>query len=257
FGHYLMSRRHGLKATLPYFIPVPAPFSPFGTMGAVINMREIPKNIRQLFDIGIAGPLSGLVVAIPVLFIGLLRSPLSTLPTASTTGDPLMIQLEGNSILYLLSKLLVFGKLLPQPASLGDTTPLLYWVKYFFTGMPIPYGGLDVTLDPVAWAGWGALLITGLNLIPVGQFDGGHILYALIGRKWMKRLFPIMLGITAFLGFFWNGWWLWTALLYFLGRRNAEPLDMITEIDGKRKVLGVIALIIFILIFIPIPLKAI
>lgn len=257
FGHYLMSRHHGVKATLPYFIPLPAPFSPFGTMGAVINMRQVPRNIRQLFDIGVTGPLAGLVVAIPVLIIGLLRSPLSTLPMPAPEGTPLMIQLEGNSILYLLSKFLVFGKLLPEPASYGGLSPFMYWIKYFFTGQPIPFGGLDVTLDPVAWAGWGALLITGLNLIPVGQFDGGHILYALIGRRNMKRLFPVMLGFTALMGFFWSGWWIWTALIYFLGRHNAEPLDTITQLDSKRKIIGVLALIIFILIFIPIPLKAI
>jgi membrane-associated protease RseP (regulator of RpoE activity) len=93
-----------------------------------------------------------------------------------------------------------------------------------------------------------------MNLIPAGQLDGGHMIYVLLGRKWAARLFPIILVILFGLGFFWNGWWLWVALIFFLGRRYAEPLDQITELDGKRKTLAILALIIFILVFIPVPI---
>ncbi|HEX7555457.1 MAG TPA: site-2 protease family protein, partial [Leptolinea sp.] len=130
FGHYLMGRHHGVHVTLPYFIPLP--FSPFGTMGAFINMKEPPKNRRQLLDIGLAGPLAGLIVAIPVLFIGLKLSTIDLLPFASVPGQ--MLQLEGNSLLYLFMKFLAFGKLLPSPTSFNGLNPVLYWIGYFFTG---------------------------------------------------------------------------------------------------------------------------
>ncbi|MGB9898569.1 site-2 protease family protein, partial [Thermanaerothrix sp.] len=183
FGHYLMGRHHGVHVTLPYFLPLPFPISPFGTMGAFINMKEVPKNRRILMDIGIAGPLSGLIVAIPVLLIGLSLSRLEPLPAFPQPGALGQAQLEGNSILYLLLKFVVFGRLLPEPATYQGLPPLLYWLRYIFTGQPLPYGGVDVILHPVAWAGWGGLLITALNLIPAGQLDGGHILYTLFGRK--------------------------------------------------------------------------
>jgi membrane-associated protease RseP (regulator of RpoE activity) len=165
--------------------------------------------------------------------------------------------LEGNSLFYLGAKFLTFGKLLPQPISYGDMSPLLYWLQYFFTGTPVPLGGLDVQIHPVAWAGWAGLFVTAINMIPAGQLDGGHILYVLLGKKRARRLLPIILIVLAGLGFFWNGWWLWAGMIFLFGRRYAEPLDQITRLDRKRKVLGVIALIIFILIFIPVPLVVI
>ncbi|NMB87772.1 MAG: site-2 protease family protein, partial [Chloroflexi bacterium] len=135
FGHYLMGRYHGVHVSLPYFIPLPL-VSPFGTMGAFINMKEPPKNRRVLLDIAIAGPLAGAAVAIPVLLIGLSLSALNRLPAADLPG--LSLQLEGNSILYLLAKFLVFGAWLPAPVDYHGVAPLLYWGKYFLTGMPFP-----------------------------------------------------------------------------------------------------------------------
>ena len=250
FGHYFAGRHHGLNVSLPYFIPFP--LSPFGTMGAFINMKDIPRNRKVLLDIGIAGPLSGLVVAIPVLLLGLSLSTISTLPEQAAGG--LSLQLEGNSILYLLSKFVIFGQLLPSPASYEGLNPLLYWIKYFFSGQPLPLGGVDVMLHPVAWAGWAGLLVTGLNLIPAGQLDGGHILFVLFGEKRARILYPIILITLVALGFFWNGWWLWAVIIFLLGRFYAEPLDMITELDMRRKILGGLAMIVFILTFIPVPL---
>lgn len=251
FGHYLMGRFHGIQVTLPYFIPLP--FSPFGTMGAFINMKGIPKNRRILHDIGVAGPFAGLIVAIPVLLIGLSLSEIDALPLIPPSG--VVFQLEGNSLLYLLSKFVVFGQLLPAPASYNGLSPVLYWLRYFFTGLPSPFGGTDVLLHPVAWAGWAGLMVTAMNLIPAGQLDGGHILYVLVGRKTARRLLPIVLGILALMGLVWSGWWLWAVLIYFMGRRCAEPLDQITTLDNSRKLIAALALILLLLTFTPVPLR--
>jgi membrane-associated protease RseP (regulator of RpoE activity) len=252
FGHYLMSRHHGVHATLPYFVPF---LPPFGTMGAVIVMKEAPKNRRQLLDIGLAGPLAGLMVAIPVLLIGLYLSKLDPLPAQLPRG--MGISLEGNSLLYLLLKFAVFGQLLPSPASYGSTPVWLYWLRFFFTGRPAPLGGMDVMLHPVAFAGWAGLLVTALNLIPAGQLDGGHVIYVLFGKKNAARLLPFLLGTLIVLGFFWSGWWLWAALIFFLGRAYDDPLDQITPLDSGRRALAVIAVIIFFLVFTPVPLSLI
>lgn len=250
-GHYFAGRAHGVHVTLPFFIPLP--FTSLGTMGAFISMKEVPKNKRVLMDIGVAGPIAGYVVSIIVILIGLSLSSLDVISTSFPTGQG--IQMEGNSLTYLFLKYLAFGKLLPQPASYGDVSPLLYWLRYFFTGQPSPLGALDVMIHPVAWAGWVGLLVTSLNLIPAGQLDGGHIFHLLFGTKWSRRFLPIILIVLVGLGFYWSGWWLWAMLVFLLGRNFAEPLDQITELDPKRKALGVIALIIFIITFIPVPLS--
>jgi hypothetical protein len=247
FGHYLAGRYHKTAVSLPYFLPIPYPLSLLGTLGAFIQMKEPPKNKRILLDIGLAGPLAGLVVAIPVLWLGLSLS--STVPL---TGSGL---LEGNSILYLLAKYAVFGKLLPAPISYHGLSPLVYWVRYLFTSQPLPLGGLDVNLNPIAWAGWAGLLVTALNLIPAGTLDGGHIVNVLGGVR-ARRLFPFILVILVGMGFFWEGWWLWALLLLWLGRVYAEPLDQITPLDGRRRALAILAIVIFVLVFIPVPLVA-
>jgi membrane-associated protease RseP (regulator of RpoE activity) len=241
FGHYLMSRYHRTAATLPYFIPFP--FSPLGTMGAFISMQAIPKNKRILFDIGVAGPLAGMVVAIPVLLLGLSMSSLGSIQ--SNPGG----FMEGNSLLYLLAKFAVFGRLLPSPI---QPHGLLYWIQYFFTGRPVPFGGTDVFIHPVAFAGWAGLLVTALNLLPAGTLDGGHVIYSLFGDN-AKKAFPfIMVGLLG-LGMFWQGWWIWAVLLLWLGRVHAEPLDQITPLDGPRRVVALLTIIIFVLVFSPVP----
>jgi membrane-associated protease RseP (regulator of RpoE activity) len=249
-GHYIAGRIHGVHVTLPYFIPLPI-ISPFGTMGAFINMKSVPKNHKQLFDIGIAGPISGLIVAIPVLIIGLLLSKIETLPSAVVQGAGL--QMEGNSLIYILFKYIIFGKFLPEPASFNGMSPFLYWVKYFFTGKPFPFGGLDVIIHPVAWAGWAGLLVTSLNLLPVGQLDGGHILVSVFGEK-VKKIFPFILIILVGLGFAWSGWWFWAALLFMINRLPSQVYDSVTPLDKKRKIIAVLMLIIFVLVFIPVPI---
>lgn len=250
FGHYFMGKKHGVDVTLPYFIPFP--FNSFGTMGAFINMRSIPKNKKQLFDIAAAGPLSGLVVSIIVLLIGLHLSEVYTLPLEIPADTAL--QMEGNSLLYLLLKYISFGKLLPAPANTSSLYQLFFWAKYFFTGSPIPLGGEDVMLSSVAWAGWAGLFVTMLNLIPIGQLDGGHIFQAIFGTKTSKKLLPFIVGGLVLLGFFWNVWWFWAALALMLGRSYAEPLDQITQLDKKRKIIGILVIVLFFLTFIPVPL---
>ncbi len=244
FGHYLMSRHHKTPATLPYFIPLPLP--PLGTMGAAIFMKGIPKNKRILFDIGVAGPLAGMVIAIPVLFLGL---KMSTLGAVTATPGSFI---EGNSLIYLLAKYAVFGKILPQPASFGNLPPFLYWLRYFFTGQPSPIGGMDVFINPIAFAGWAGLLVTALNLVPAGTLDGGHVVYSLFGDK-ARKAFPYLIVIMAVLGIFWSGWWLWALLLFWLGRVKAETLDQITPLDQKRRIVAILTIILFVLVFTPVP----
>jgi membrane-associated protease RseP (regulator of RpoE activity) len=252
FGHYLAGRLNKTHVTLPYFIPFP--LSPFGTMGAFIQLKEPPKNRRILLDIGIAGPLAGLVITIPILLIGLSLSPIESFPSVIPEG--MNLSLEGNSILYLLAKYVVHGEWLPAPTSYGGVSPIIYWAKYLFTGFPTPIGGRDVFLHPMAWAGWAGLLVTALNLIPAGQLDGGHILYVLFGEK-ARRVLPLILVALFLLGLAWTGWWIWVFLIFFFGRHHAEPLDQITKLDSGRKFLAVFALVLFVLIFIPVPLRLI
>ncbi|MBE0409334.1 MAG: site-2 protease family protein [Anaerolineales bacterium] len=246
FGHYLAARYHHTAVSLPYFIPFP--FSPFGTMGAFIQMKEPPKNKRILLDIGLAGPLAGLVVAIPVLFLGLYLSELRPLPVDQG------LYLEGNSILYLVAKYIVHGEWLPQPVSYEGLHPIIFWIRYFFTGLPIPAGGLDVILHPVAFAGWAGLLVTALNLIPAGQLDGGHLIFVLLGKRARFVLPFVLTGLIA-LGTVWPVWWVWAFLIFMMGRIYAEPLDQITPLDPNRRLIAVFGLIVFVLVFIPIPIR--
>ena len=199
-----------------------------------------------------AGPLSGFVLSVIALVIGLNLSQVSQLPTSPAAGTSL--QMEGNSLLYLLLKYLTFGKLLPQPANMNSLANVIYWSRYFFTGQPFPWGATDVMLHPVAWAGWAGMFVTGINLLPAGQLDGGHIFSSLFGEKVTRALFPFLIIGMVILGFFSNVWWMWAVLLLFFGRYYAEPLDQVTELDSKRKLIGYIALVVFILTFIPAPI---
>ena len=250
FGHYFAARYHKTKVTLPFFIPFP--LSPFGTMGAFIQLLEPPRNKKVLLDIGLAGPLAGFLVTIPVLIIGLSLSVVDKIPVSL----PENFAFEGNSLLYLGMKYMIHGAWLPEPASFNGIAPFFYWVRYFFTGQPLPRGGLDVIIHPVAWAGWAGLLVTSLNLIPAGQFDGGHLIYSLYGKR-LKWLRPLILAILVILGFLWSGWWLWAFMILLLGNRYAEPLDEITELDPRRKIIARIGLVLFFLIFMPVPLISI
>ena len=228
-SHYFVARRYGSPVSLPYFIPMP--FSIIGTMGAVIVQRAPMRNRKALFDIGIAGPLGGLIVAIPLLILGLTLSSVGLPP-----GEEVVWQ-EGNSLLYLGLKYLVFGRILPS-------------------------NGEDVWLHPVAFAAWAGLLVTMINLIPVGQLDGGHASYALLGRRARTLGYILIVAMIA-----WGGWllksgngaggfWLtWSFLNMTLNLRHPPPLDDATRLDRKRVILGLVMLAIFILTFMPAPLQ--
>lgn len=249
FGHYFAARYHKTEVSLPYFIPFP---SLFGTMGAFIRLKEPPRNKRVLLDIGLAGPLAGLVVAIPVLLLGIALSEISYLPESPQAAAGSV--LEGNSLLYLGAKYLITGELLPMPLSYGGTSPLLYWLKYLFVGLPMPFGGRDILMHPMAWAGWAGLLVTALNLIPSGQLDGGHTIYVLFGRA-AARIRPFLLIALLMLGFVWTGWYIWAILIFAMGRTFATPRDDLTPLDPKRKILAYLGIFVFILVFIPVPLR--
>ena len=223
-GHYFAARYHKLAVTLPYFIPAPPPLSPFGTFGAFIQLREPMRNRKMLLDVGAAGPLAGLVFAIPIVFIGLATSQVGPI-----NPDGLM---EGNSLLYAFSKIVVFGRFLPG-------------------------GGEDVTLNQIAQAGWTGLLVTALNLMPVGQLDGGHVLYTLIGDAARKLYYPLLIGMALLVFLFSEAWLLWLVLLFLFGRVYAAPLDMITPLDPRRRVIAVVALATFVLTFVPVPFSTV
>ncbi len=129
---------------------------------------------------------------------------------------------------------------------------IFHWISFFFIGRPLPIGGVDVYINQVAWAGWAGLLVTFLNLIPAGQFDGGHVIYSVFGRR-VNIILPFILIITILLGFLWSGWWLWAFLIFLLGRSHAEPLDQITRLDAPRKALAVLLLLVFLAVLTPVP----
>ncbi len=230
FGHYFAARAHGVSASLPHFIPMPPPFL-LGTMGAVIFQSETPDR-RKLIDIGAAGPLAGLVVAIPVLFYGLTLSEVKPISAAGLQ--------EGNSLLYAL-------------------------LKFGAKGIWLPGNGQDVILHPTAWAGWAGLLVTMVNLIPIGQLDGGHIAIAYFGNRYLRasRVIHLLLPVLAlglgFLvaseaGFFWM---LWAGLLFlmkWLARGQYHPPVDDRPLSRSRAALFWVVCVAFAAIFMPVPL---
>lgn len=225
-GHYVAARLHKANVTLPYFIPMPFGL---GTMGAVIRLKSPIKNRRQLFDIGVAGPLAGLAIAMPLLLIGLLTSPVQHV------GSPLPGSQEGNSILYAL-------------------------LKFITKGQWLPGGGYDVIINAVAFPAWFGLIVTMINLLPIGQLDGGHVIYALFGRaQWRVANVAILglIGLGLYLAVttreFLNVWLMWAILAQVFGLRHPPPLDDITPLDRKRRLIGYATIVIFILIFTPVP----
>jgi membrane-associated protease RseP (regulator of RpoE activity) len=215
-GHYLACMYHEVDATLPFFLPSPMPVT--GTFGAFIRIRSAIYNKRVLFDIGIAGPIAGFIFLVPALGVGL-----------------------------------AFSKILPginHQGTLQLGVPALEW---FAQRLVFPGTNLDdIYLHPIARAAWVGMFATALNLLPAGQLDGGHIIYALLGKahKWITRIFLVLL---LPMGKLWSGWWLWAVVLFLFARKHPplyDPSDM-----GKARVqLGFVALLIFILCFSVTPL---
>ena len=222
-GHYFAARYHKVPVTLPYFIPLPIPFS-FGTMGAVIRLKGPVTNRRSLLDVGAAGPWAGMLFAVPLLLYGLATSEVGPLPPGGYT-------MEGNSILYAAMKMMVFGRFLPAD-------------------------GLDVQLNQMAWAAWVGLLVTSLNLIPLGQLDGGHVASVLFGEKAKQLFWPVIISMVALVALTQTTTWvLWIFILFFLGRTYAQPLDQVTELDPRRRLIAIVTLALFVLVFVPVPLQ--
>jgi membrane-associated protease RseP (regulator of RpoE activity) len=219
-GHYYASKKHRVDASLPYFIPLPPPFI-LGTFGALISTHEPIPDRKSLLDIGVSGPLCGFLVAIPVTLLGFFLMQ----------QNPILLPSTGANM-----------TLLPPL--------LLQWIGSFFT---VPETAI---IHPTLFAGWVGIFLTAVNLLPAGQLDGGHVARALLKEK-HKYVSWIVIFVLAGLSFFYTGWLIFAILiLLFIGTQHQPPLNEITPLDSKRKFLGVLILIVFILSFAPIPFSS-
>lgn len=251
-GHYFAGRHYKVPVSLPYFIPMPIP--PLGTMGAFIVMKGQTADRRQMLTVGAAGPLVGFFLAIPLLILGL---SLSTVGPMLQPEPGTAVFVEGNSLLYLLIKYALFGQILPGSGPSADFLQTLSQIGAALFGLVPIDQGIDVHIHPVALAAWAGLLVTAFNLMPVGQLDGGHVLYSLVGQRARLLTWPVI-GFLAVLGLlFWQGWFLWAALIFVFGQSHPDPLDDITRLDAPRKLIAVLVLLIFLLTFTPLPMQLI
>lgn len=220
-GHYCFARFHGVWASLPYFLPAPPYIFPIGTFGAFIRMKSPPLDRRALFDVGAAGPWAGVCVAIPAVIYGLSLSEVR--PLSPFEGGLIL----GDSLLFSALTHLVLG---------------------------VDADQVSVILHPIALAGWFGLFVTCLNLLPVGQLDGGHVMYSLLGHghRWVARAF---LAVIFVLGYqYWLGWYVWLVLLFFLGI-NHPPIRDLSALDPRRKIYAWCTVGLFGLTFMPVPLS--
>lgn len=251
-GHYYFARRNNVLVTPPYFIPAPPFISPIGTFGAVIQIKSRMNTKKELFDVGVAGPIAGIVIAFPVLLTGLYLSRIVNLDNETVEAGFAL----GDSLVFMLFSKLVFGNL-PE--------------------------GSEIFLHPLAFAGWIGLLVTALNLIPSGQLDGGHIVYSVFPKRWHMIISKTSIALLIIFGFGtepifflineyanfdvrgtslaflqfkgWNGWILWALILTFLGTKHPPTFYDEIDIGFKRKLIAVLALVIFVICFIPVPIK--
>jgi Zn-dependent protease len=223
FGHYFTAVHYGAAVSLPYFIPAPPPLFLFGTMGAIIRMRSPVRDRNSLFDIAAAGPLAGLVLAVPAMLLGLAWSRVVPVPA----GDYLRV---GDSAVTALFTWLTIGAV---PA------------------------GMMVYTHPIADAGWVGLFVTALNLFPVGQLDGGRIAYALFGRRHRMVGFAAFAATLLLGAATWSlNWFVWGAVIFFLvGFSHAAPLDDITPLSPARRLVAWACLALFALLIPPVPLS--
>lgn len=248
FGHYFAARYHKIAVTLPYFIPLPV-ISPVGTMGAFIQLRAPFKTKKQLFDIGVAGPLGGLIVALPLVFWGVAQSTVAEINRGAGA-------LEGNSIFYLTLKYLLHRELLP---SFDQYAGLPFWREFLYLLggiVPAQGSGHDIFINSFAFAAWFGLFVTAMNLIPVGQLDGGHVIYCLLGEK-ARWLGMALVGFMVIMGiFWWSGWLFWAMLVFWIiGPGHPPPLNDLVELGWPRRLLAYAMIFIFIILFMPNPLQ--
>ena len=217
-GHYLAAKYHNIRATLPYFIPAP---TLIGTFGAFIKIKEPIKYRDTLMDVGAAGPLAGFFAALPILFWGVWHSKIVMI-----TKPAVGLRLGGSIILVAVVK------------AIHGTIP----------------SGYDLQLSAPAFAAWLGLFVTSLNLLPIGQLDGGHIMYALLGGEKADVVSRIVFFTLLPLGIFWPGWIIWAFLLYFvLGLKHPPIIYPSMSLDWRRKFLGWFCIFIFIITFTPVP----
>ncbi|MCH7678219.1 site-2 protease family protein [candidate division KSB1 bacterium] len=219
-GHYIMCKKYGIRATLPFFIPF---INPFGTLGAVIKMESRIPSRKALFDVAVAGPLAGLFLTMPAIYFGIQLSEIIESHPAATSE---MIYL-GESFLFAKLSNLAIG-VLPE--------------------------NQDVVLHPLAYAGWAGLFITALNLLPIGQLDGGHIVYALIGKGHKFVATAALLAFGGIAIFIFHGWILLLIMLIWLGYKHPPTLDE-TPVDTKRIIIGLLTILLFLVSFTPEPFK--
>lgn len=219
FGHYSASRVYRMDTSLPYFLP--SPFWP-GTFGAVIRLRSPILHKRALLDVGAAGPLTGFIISLPILVYGIATSEVVPRPAQGV--------------------LIEFGE------------PLLMKILTHLIHHQIPEGYV-LNLSSLGLAGWLGLLVTAINLLPVGQLDGGHIMYALVG-KWQRLVaWVFVIGVAVALAPKWHGWVLWLVIIFFLVRlKHPAVLDERVKLTTWRVVLGVMCIVAFVLSFVPIPI---
>jgi membrane-associated protease RseP (regulator of RpoE activity) len=218
-GHYLMSRRYGIRATLPFFLPFPLP--PFGTLGAVIRMESTVSSRKALFDTGVAGPFTSLILSIPAIVVGLKLS--KVVPVSHIKEGALRL---ADPFLFSFIQRFVLGEVSEQ---------------------------YEILLHPIGFAGWVGLFVTSLNLLPIGQLDGGHIAYGLFGKR-SRVIFLIAIVVMAFITVFYNpGWFLLLILIILFGFRHPPPIDDVTPLDWRRKIVGGAAFLAFFLSFTPAP----
>ncbi len=224
-GHYIACRRYRLPCTLPYFLPVPINF---GTFGAFIKIKAPISSKRQLFDVGVAGPIAGFITLVPFLLYGISQSHPAALTVARNPEDATaIILLPGRCLAVDLATWMFHGRLGP---------------------------GMVLDLHPMALAAWLGLLATAINLLPLGQLDGGHILYAATGRLQRRLAFPLWL-VLGLMGLFWVGWLLWCLIVMLIGLYHPPVYDESEPLDGRRRVLAWLALAMFLLCFMPVPLQ--
>ena len=217
-GHYFTCRHYGIHATYPYFIPAP---TLIGTLGAFIRIKSPIVNRRELFDVGISGPLAGYAVAIPAMILAIFLSK-GAMPATS-----------------------------PDSISLGNPLTLILLTKLLRSGI----NPAEIILHPVGCAAWVGLFATALNLLPVGQLDGGHILYAVLGdkcRNISRGFFLVLLPLGYYC---WYGWLAWAVILFFLGLRHPRVIDPVEPLGRERRILALVAAFILVLTFLPTPFK--
>lgn len=225
-GHYFACRYYGIRATLPFFIPAPPAITPFGTFGAVIKIKAPIRSRRALFDIGIAGPLAGFAFALPASVVGLVFAKAALPPSAAAVSES--IQFRDPLLFIIITEMLGLPK----------------WIEW----------------NPIYWAAWGTLLVTALNLFPVGQLDGGHVLYAIAGRrlhKWVSAITAAAVVSLAALAFYLDQppvYFLWAIVLLFLLRVGHPPVVEEEPLGKGRVALAIFAVLVFLLCFMPFPI---